>query len=106
MTKPTVRQLRGLNELLGDALDAGVARTQEIHRAIASRPYAILKRISPIATPVRTVEFVETSISGSVYWTIRLASKVSGRMVAQVLERIEARETPTKDKNEDRGKTT
>lgn len=93
MAKPTVRQLRGLNDLITDALAAGVTRTEEIHRAIARRPYAVLKRIGPIAAPVRTVEFVETTISGSVYWTIRLASEVSGRIVSQVLERLDTSET-------------
>ncbi|MEO8345883.1 MAG: hypothetical protein ABI607_09330 [Betaproteobacteria bacterium] len=105
MAKPTLRQLRGLNDLITDALAAGVTRTEEIHRAIARRPYAVLKRISPIGAPVRTVEFVETTISGSVYWTIRLASKVSGRIVSQVLERLDARENGTGERDEDRSKT-
>jgi hypothetical protein len=90
MEHDTIRKLRGLNALVGDALDAGVTRTEQIHRAIAQRPYDVLKRISPVATPVRTVESVETAISGMVYWTIRLATRTSGVIVAQVLERLES----------------
>ena len=91
MNKPTLRQLKGLNDLVADAVEAGVTRAEEMHRAIARRPYAILKRIGPVATPVRTVEFIETTISESVYWTIRFATRVSGALVAEVLDRIEER---------------
>jgi hypothetical protein len=91
MEKTTLRQLRGLNDLVADALDAGVARTEEIHRGIAGYPYAVLKRIGPVASPVRVVEFVETTITGSVYWTLRLATRASGALVAQVLERLDTR---------------
>ena len=105
MAKPTVRQLRGLNDLITDAMTAGVGRTEQIHRAIARRPYSVLKRIGPIATPVRTVEFVETTISGSVYWTIRLASEVSGRIVSRVLEQLDKRESETEPADANRSKT-
>ena len=91
MEKATVKQLRGLNDLVADALDAGVTRTEQMHRAIAQRPYAVLKRIGAIAAPVRTVEFVETTITGSIYWTIRLTARVSGAVVAQVIARLDAR---------------
>ena len=94
MEKPTLRQLRGLNELVADAVEAGVTRTEQMHRAIARRPYSVLKRIGPLAVPVRTIEFVETTISGTVYWTIRLATRVSGAVVAQVLERLDTRASP------------
>jgi hypothetical protein len=87
--KTTLRQLRGLNDLVTDALDAGMTRTEEIHRGIANYPYAALKRIGPVASPVRVVEFVETNITGSVYWTLRLATRVSGAVVARVLEQLD-----------------
>jgi hypothetical protein len=105
MAKLTVRQLRGLNDLITDAVAVGVTRIEQIHRAIARRPYAILKRISPIAAPVRTVEFVETTISGSVYWSIRLVTEVSGRVVSQALERLDLRESETESVDADRSTT-
>ena len=91
MEKSTIRKLRGLNDLFADAMDAGLTRTEQVHRAIAGKPYSVLKRLSPIAAPVRTVEFVETTITGSVYWTLRLATRLSGVVVLQVLERLVAR---------------
>jgi hypothetical protein len=105
MAKPTLRQLRGLNDLIADALVAGVDRTEQIHRAIARHPYAVLKRISPIAAPVRTVEFVESTISGSVYWTLRLASRISGRVVSRVLVQLDATETVTENERANRNPT-
>ena len=90
MEKDTIGKLRGLNSLVAEALDAGVTRTEQIHRAIARRPYAVLKRISPVASPVRTVEFVESTISGMVYWTIRLATRAGGGAIAHVLTQLDA----------------
>lgn len=97
MEKATIGKLRGLNALVADALDAGVTRTEQMHRTIAQRPYAVLKRISPVAAPVRTVEFVETTISGMVYWTIRLATRAGGGAVAHVLKQLDA--DPPLEKN-------
>jgi hypothetical protein len=91
LDKSTIRQLRGLKDLVAEAVDAGVTRTENVHREIARYPYALLARISPIAAPVRTIEYVQTTITGSVYWTIRLATRVSGVVAAQVLERLDAR---------------
>jgi hypothetical protein len=95
LQKTTIRNLRGLNDLVAEGVDAALTRTEQIHRAIARHPYSVLKRISPIAAPIRTVEFVETTITGSVYWTIRLATRVSGVIVSQVLERLDARASGT-----------
>lgn len=91
MEKETIRQLRGLNDLLADAMDAGVTRTEQIHRSIARYPYAVLTRIGPVAAPARVVEYVETTITGTVYWSVRLAARVSGVVVSQILERLDAR---------------
>jgi hypothetical protein len=91
MEKETIRQLRGLNALIADAMDAGVTRTERIHRSIARYPYAALTRIGPVAAPVRVVEYVETTITGTVYWSVRLAARVSGVVVSQVLEHLDAR---------------
>ena len=91
MEKETLRQLKGLNDLVADAVDAGVLRTERIHRSIARYPYAVLARIGPVAAPVRVVEYVETTITGTVYWSVRLVARVGGGVVSQVLERLDAR---------------
>jgi hypothetical protein len=92
MEKETIRQLRGLNALIAEAVDAGVVRTQKIHRSIAGYPYAALTSLPPLAAPVRAVEVVETTISGTVYWSVRLVARVSGAAVSRVLEHLDARE--------------
>ena len=96
MDQTTIRRLRGLNDLIADALQAGVTRTEQMHRAIARRPYAILSRIGPTAAPARAVEIVETAISGAVYTSIRVATRASGAVVAQVLLQMHTRALQTK----------
>jgi len=34
---------------------------------------------------------VETTITGTVYWSVRLVARVGGVVVSQVLERLDAR---------------
>ena len=90
MEETTLRQLRGLKDLIEDAVEAGVTRTERMHVAIARYPYAVLTRLTPIAAPVRGVEFVQTTITGSVYWTIRLATRVTAVTATRVLDHLGA----------------
>jgi hypothetical protein len=90
----TLHQLRGLKDLVHDAVEAGVAETERMHVAIARYPYAVLARLTPIAAPVRGVEFVQTTITGSVYWTIRLATRVTALIAARVLDHLAKSNAP------------
>jgi hypothetical protein len=96
MEETTLRQLRGLTDLIEDAVGAGVTQTERMHVAIARYPYAVLERVTPIAAPVRGVEFVQATITGSVYWTVRLATRVTAVVAARALDEIEARSTRQK----------
>jgi hypothetical protein len=90
----TLHQLRGLKDLVQDAVEAGVTQTERMHVAIARYPYAVLARLAPIAAPVRGVEFVQTMITGSVYWTIRLATRVTAVTATRVLDHLAAANAP------------
>lgn len=53
MEREALCQLKGINDLVADAVDVGVTRTERIHRSIARYFYAVLARIGPVAAPVR-----------------------------------------------------
>jgi len=81
----TWRKLRGLNDLVIDAVHAAVDETEKVHNEIARYPYAVLKRITPIAMPVRMIEFVQASITGLVYRTIRVGATAASTAAAVTL---------------------
>ncbi len=85
MDKTTRRKLEGLNHLVHDGVHAAVSETEKVHSEFARYPYAILERITPIAMPVRVIEFVQTSITGLVYRSIRLGATVASTAAAVTL---------------------
>jgi hypothetical protein len=96
MEETTLRQLRGLTDLIEDAVGAGVTQTERMHVAIARYPYAVLERVTPIAAPVRGVEFVQATITGSVYWTIRLATRITAVAATRALDQLASENAPRK----------
>jgi hypothetical protein len=85
MDKTTRRKLEGLNHLVHDSVHAAVGETEKVHSEFARYPYAILERITPIAMPVRVIEFVQSSITGLVYRSIRLGATVASTAAAVTL---------------------
>ncbi len=81
----TRRKLRGLNDLVIDTVHAAVDETEKVHNEIARYPYAVLKRVTPIAMPVRMIEFVQASITGLVYRTIRVGATAASTAAAVTL---------------------
>jgi len=87
--KLPVRELRGLAELIHDAVEAGVGATEKMHLAIASKPFAVLEKVKPIAVPAQIVDRVQHTITVSVYQTIRTVNRFSGALTKQLIDRIE-----------------
>ncbi len=88
MDDTTRRKLKGLNDLVVDTVHAAVDETEKVHNEIARYPYAVLKRITPLAAPVGVIEFVQQSVTGLVYRSIRVATKVAGTAAAITLAAV------------------
>ena len=88
MDKATRRKLEGLNHLVHDSVHAAVSETEKVHGEIARYPYAILERITPIAMPVQMIEFVQASITGLVYRSIRMGATVASTAAAVTLAEL------------------
>jgi hypothetical protein len=70
--------LRALGGALGDAVAEGVARVEEMHRAIAGRTFAA---VGPSAAPVRTAH---DGLSAAVYAGVRSGVRVAGRAAGAI----------------------
>ncbi|HEX4917162.1 MAG TPA: hypothetical protein VFV43_04625 [Limnobacter sp.] len=77
--------LRGLVDLISASLDEGTRQVEGVHRRIADIPFAVLKKIKPIAPISSAVHMVEKKITHSAYDTVRLVAKVGAQAVHNVL---------------------
>ena len=89
MSPLSIQQLRGLKNLIQEAIAGGANEIEEVHRAIARQPFALLKKIGPIAMPVKAVECVQGAVTGCVYRSIHAVNQIAGTVATQVLDRLE-----------------
>lgn len=95
MAKLPVQQIRGAKDLIQDAVEAGVTATEQVHQAIARKPYALLAKIDAIAGPVQAVEHIQQTITGGVYRAIRTANKLTGAIATHVIDRLDVEKSRT-----------
>jgi hypothetical protein len=82
-------RLRGLRALLEDAVEHGTTAVERVHKATASRPFAILDLIPPIAPGVRGVRLVHDATVAGVYEAIRQVNHVVGTTLSVALDVLE-----------------
>jgi hypothetical protein len=98
MTNNAMRQIRGLNDLVYEAVDAGVAEVAKAYHAIARTPFAILKQVGCIALPVWFIERTHDRVADTTFQSIRAINYFVSAATTQLMAFIP-------DGNEDRGTT-
>ena len=88
MEPDTLRQLRGVKDLLEDAIEAAAVHIGAAQKQMPRRPYRLLARIEPIAVPVRTIEEVHLHITDGIYFSIRLGNRLVGIVAGLALDRF------------------
>jgi pimeloyl-ACP methyl ester carboxylesterase len=73
-----VEEIRGVKDVLVDAISGGVATVAEMHGAIARYPFGILERIPTTRVPAAAVRLVHDAVAGSVYAALRGAAAGAG----------------------------
>jgi hypothetical protein len=89
MARLPTKQLRGIKDLIQDAVDAGVDATEKLHLIIMRKPYAALEKIDAIAAPVHLVERVQNTITIGTYQSIRTINKLSATIASRVIDHLE-----------------
>jgi len=95
MTELRVQQIRGAKDLIQDAVAAGITATEQVHRDIGRKPYALLAKINVIAGPVQAVERIQQTITGGVYRVIRIGNRLAGAIATQLIDRLDANDDRT-----------
>ena len=74
----TMKRLRGLRALVGDAVEHGSKAVEIVHKATAARTFEVLEAVPPIATPARVLHVVHDASLTGIYGAIRAISHVVG----------------------------
>ena len=70
--------IRGLKDLFVSALNGGTTVVEEIHTAIARRPFEALELDPATRVPAAAVRIVHDAIAGGVYWSLRSLMEFAG----------------------------
>ena len=81
-------RLKGLKDLVQDAVEHGSTAVQKVHEEFAARPFDVLEA-TPIRLPVKGVRFVHDTITSTVYASIRGVNRIAGAAAGAVIDEIE-----------------
>lgn len=82
----TMKRLRGLRVLVGDAVEHGSKAVEVVHKATAARTFTVLEAIPPIATPAKVVHIVHDASLTGIYGIIRAVNTVVGKTLDIAIE--------------------
>jgi len=85
-------KLKGLKDLIQDAVEHGTTAVQKVHEDIASRPFDALEA-TPLRLPVTGIRFVHDTITKTVYASIRGVNRIAGAAAGAVIEEVERKDS-------------
>jgi hypothetical protein len=89
MTTMTIKRLRGLAALLGDAMEQGTVAIEGLHKGTAARPFAVLERIPPTALAAGVIRVVHDGVSTLVYGIVRGSGRLASKAVSAAFDAAE-----------------
>ncbi len=93
MDKATVHQIKGLKNFIQDAVEAAVNATARTHHAIAQKPYAALKTITPFADAVSALEQAQESLTSGFYHGIIAVTRINSAIAGQLIDDLERQDS-------------
>jgi hypothetical protein len=84
-------KLRGLKNLVRDAVENGATAIEQVHLATARRPFLVLEQIPGIAEPARGVQQVHDAVVATSYGAVRAVTRAVSQAADLALDAIEQR---------------
>ncbi len=88
----TTRRLRGLANMVRDAVEHGSTAVQEAHLATAARPFRLLEAVPGVAASAKVAHTVYDAVVSLTYANVRFVNKVAGFGIDLALDVVEKRE--------------
>lgn len=84
-----MERLRGLKQLVQDAVEHGSRTVERFQIEAAKRPFDLLEQIPPIKAPVHDVREIHDTIVSAVHRVIRISNRIAGETVDRIILHIE-----------------
>lgn len=84
-----MKRWRGLKSLVQDAVDKGSTAIEQVHLRTAARPFALLRKVPPLAAPVQAVQAVHDIAVAASYGMVRHVNRAAGKAVDLALDVLE-----------------
>jgi len=88
-----LNKLRGLKNLVRDAVENGATAIEQVHLATARRPFAVLEQIPAIAQPARGVQQIHDAVVTTSYGAVRAVTRAVSQAADLALDALEQRES-------------
>lgn len=89
-----MKRLRGLAELVVDAVDHGSRAVEELHAQTGRWVFDLLERVPPLAAPARLVRSLQQQAIARTYGTIRLVNRLGGELAGVAIDLASREVTP------------
>jgi len=87
-----MNRLRGLKDLVQDAVEEGSAAVEKIHRGTADKTFGVLEMIPPVALPAKIVHLAHNVVLSTVYGSIRVVNRIAGATAGVVIDVVDRNE--------------
>jgi hypothetical protein len=87
-----LNKLRGLKNLVRDAVENGATAIEQVHLATARKPFAVLEQIPAIAQPARGVQQIHDTVVTTSYGAVRAVTRAVSQAADAALDALERRE--------------
>lgn len=93
MTSPTtspLKRLRGLKNLVQDAVVGTSRAIEHVQLETAARPFGILEQVPPLTEPVKGIHAIHDAMVGASHGMVRMWTQVVGTSLDVVLDVAES----------------
>lgn len=88
----TTKRMRGLANMLRDAVEHGSTAVQRVHLATAARPFWVLEAVPGVREPAKVVHSVYDTVVSLTYANVRLVNRAVGLGIDLALDEAEKHE--------------
>lgn len=84
-----LNKLRGLKNLVRDAVEHGATAIEQVHLSTARRPFAVLEQIPGIAEPARGVQQIHDAVVATSYGAVRAVTRAVSQAADLAFDALE-----------------
>jgi hypothetical protein len=81
-----VNRLRGLTDLVQDAVQHGTIAVEKVHQSVARTPLDVLAIVPPLTATARWIAAFQSHVIATTYDTIRETSAAAGALVRACID--------------------